>query len=65
MSLYHYGSHKELKEHLHAFLMAYNLASRLKTLKGKSPYDFIKNIWTLEPDRFIVDPNHFNVGLNT
>lgn len=30
---YHYGSHKELKEHLHAFLMAYNLASRLKTLK--------------------------------
>jgi transposase InsO family protein len=62
---YHYGSHKELKEHLHAFLMAYNLANRLKTLKGKSPYDFIRNIWTLEPERFTSNPNHFNVGLNT
>ena len=61
---YHYGSHREFKEHLHAFLMAYNLASRLKTLKGKSPYDFIRNIWTMEPERFIFDPNHFNVGLN-
>lgn len=62
---YHYGSHKELKEHFHAFLMAYNLASRLRTLKGRSPYDFIRNIWTMEPERFIFDPNHFNVGLNT
>jgi transposase InsO family protein len=26
---YHYGSHKE---HLHVFLMAYNLANRLKSL---------------------------------
>ena len=61
---YHYGTHKELREHLHAFLMAYNLASRLKTLKGKSPYDFIKNIWTLDPEKFTINPNHFNVGLN-
>ena len=61
----HYSSHDEPEKHLHAFLMAYNLASRLKTLKGKSPYDFIRNIWTLEPDRFICNPNRFNVGLNT
>lgn len=46
------------------FSHAYNLASRLKTLKDKSPYDFIKNIWTLEPDRFTFDQNHFNMGLN-
>jgi hypothetical protein len=26
-----------LKQHLHAFLMAYNLAKRLKTLKGLTP----------------------------
>lgn len=31
--------------------MAYNLASRLKTLKGKSPYDFIKAAWTTESDK--------------
>jgi hypothetical protein len=61
----HYGSHKELKGHLYAFLMAYNPVSRLKTLQGKSPYDLIRNIWTLEPDRFIFDPNHFNMRLNT
>jgi transposase InsO family protein len=34
---YYYTTHGELKKHLHAFLMAYNLANRLKTLKGKSP----------------------------
>lgn len=61
---YHYGSHDELKKHLHAFLMAYNLASRLKTLKGKSPYDFVRAIWTMEPERFIINPNQFTVGLN-
>lgn len=61
---YHYGSHEELKKHLHAFLMAYNMASRLKTLKGKSPYDFIRNLWTLEPEKITHDPNHFTVGLN-
>ena len=31
---YHYGSHAQLKAHIHAFLMAYNFAKRLKTLKG-------------------------------
>jgi hypothetical protein len=65
VSRYHYTSHEKLRKHLHAFLMAYNLASRLKTLKGKSPYDFIKAVWTTEPERFIIDPGHFNVGLNT
>ncbi len=36
------------KTTLHEFLMAYNLAGRLKTLKGKSPYDFIRSIWELD-----------------
>ena len=34
---YHYDSHDELKGHLQAFLMAYNFAKRLKTLKGFTP----------------------------
>jgi transposase-like protein len=62
---YHYDTHEALKKHLHAFLMAYNLAGRLKTLKGKSPYDFIRSIWAQEPERFTVDPNHFTMGLNS
>ena len=62
---YHYGSHDELKKHLHAFLMAYNLASRLKSLKEKSPYDFIRAICVTDPESFIIDLNHFAIGLNT
>lgn len=65
VSRYHYTSHEELKKHLNAFLMAYNLASRLKSLKGKSPYDFIKAVWTQEPEVFIFNPYHFIGGLNT
>jgi hypothetical protein len=34
---YCYQSHDHLKRHLHAFLMAYNFAKRLKTLKGLIP----------------------------
>ena len=30
-----YANHKELKEHLHAYLMAYNFAKRLKAIKEK------------------------------
>jgi hypothetical protein len=41
-----YATHQELKGHLHAYLMAYNFAKRLKALKGQSPWQFI-NILTL------------------
>jgi len=62
---FHYTSADELKRHLHAFLLAYNCARRLKTLKGKSPYEFICQQWTIEPHRFKTDPHHHNPGLNT
>ena len=55
---YHLGSRKELEQHLHAFLMEYNLASRLNVLKGNSPYDFIRAIRTTEPERFTINPGH-------
>ena len=32
---YHYESHNQLREHLAAFLAAYNFAKRLKTLRGR------------------------------
>ena len=38
---YHDQTHHHLKEHLQAFLMAYNFAKRLKTLKGLTPYEYI------------------------
>jgi hypothetical protein len=61
----HYGTHARLKRHLHAFLMAYNLAKRLKILRGLTRYEHICKVWTTQPNRFRLDPLHHTVGLNT
>jgi hypothetical protein len=37
----------------------------LKTLSGLTPYEYIANIWTSEPDRIIVDLINQMPGLNT
>ena len=62
---YHYGSHAQLRNHLQTFLDAYNFAKRLKTLKGLTPFEFIVQCWTDQPDRFKVDPTHHTPGLNS
>jgi transposase InsO family protein len=61
---YHYETHRQLKEHLSQFLMAYNFARRLKTLKGLTPYEHIGKCWQKEPERFKLNPLHHNMGLN-
>jgi transposase InsO family protein len=61
---YYYQTHEHLKTHMQGFLMAYNFARRLKTLKGLTPYEYVCKIWTKEPERFIVDPFQHTVGLN-
>jgi hypothetical protein len=43
---------------------AYNYGRRLKTLLGLSPYEFISQTWTKEPERFRLDPSHHMPGLN-
>ena len=58
---YYYISHRELREHLNRFLNAYNFAKRLKVLKGLTPYEFIKQCWTKEPERFKIKPSHYNL----
>ena len=62
---FHYASADELKRHLDTFLLAYNHARRLKTLKGKTPYDFICHQWTIESERFRIDPHHYSPGPNS
>jgi len=62
---YYYQSHDQLKSHLQTFLMAYNFARRLKTLKGLTPYEYVCKIWTKEPERFKINPAQHTVGLNT
>jgi transposase InsO family protein len=62
---YHYDSHAQLTAHLHDFINAYNYGRRLKTLRGLTPYEYICKIWSAEPERFTLNPNHQMPGPNT
>lgn len=62
---YYYESHDQLRSHLDDFISAYNFARRLKTLKGLTPYEYICKIWTIEPERFTLNPLQKKPGLNT
>lgn len=62
---YHYDSHDQLRDHLNNFVLAYNFARRLKTLKGLTPYEYICKTWTNEPERFRLNPTHQMPGPNT
>jgi integrase-like protein len=59
---YQYDGHDQLRTHLQLFVDAYNHARRLKTLRGLTPYEFICQVWTGEPDRFRLDPSHHIPG---
>lgn len=62
---YYYDTQQQLREHLATFLLAYNFAKRLKTLKGLTPYDYICHQWQQQPERFLSDPSHLTLGLYT
>lgn len=62
---YHYETHRQLEDHLAAFLDGYNFARRLKTLRGLTPYEAICAAWANEPHRFRINPVHLTSGLNT
>ena len=62
---FHYDDHDQLRSHLADFVQAYNFAKRLKTLKGLTPYEFICNCWTSQPERFILNPLQQMPGLNS
>ncbi len=61
---YHYESHAQLTAHLHDFIDAYNFGRRLKTLSGLTPFEYICKIWTIEPDRFNLNPTYQRSGPN-
>ena len=61
---YYYDGHAQLREHLSAFLNAYNFAKRLKTLAGLTSYQFICSCWQKEPERFKTNPHRLSSGLN-
>jgi hypothetical protein len=55
---FHYESHDQLRQHLANFVAAYNLACRLRTLRGVTPHEAIYKARTDEPLRFLHDPHH-------
>jgi hypothetical protein len=61
---YHYSTHDQLRTHLKTFLDAYNYAKRLKTLKGRTVFEFICEKYGSEPHRFSRKPDHHTPGLN-
>ena len=61
---YHYESHEQLRDHLAAFVGAYNFARRLKALGGLTPFEAICKAWTKQPYRFRLSPDHLTSGLN-
>ena len=61
---YYYGNHNQLRRHLADFVNAYNFGHRLKTLKGLTPYGFIRRRWTSQPERFNLNPLQQMPGLN-
>lgn len=62
---FHYNDHDQLRNHMTNFISAYNFGRRLKTLKGLTPHEFICKQWTIEPERFTLNPIHQMPGLNT
>jgi transposase InsO family protein len=61
---FYYETHDQLRSHLADFVTAYNFAKRLKTLKGLTPYEYICQLWTKQPDRFTFNPLQQMPGLN-
>jgi len=59
----HYQTTNELNEHQQAFLLAYNHAKRLKTLRGLTPHEFVCAQWQKNPTIFTRDPTHLTLGL--
>jgi len=57
---YHYDSHGQLVRHLDDFAAAYNFARRLKT-----PHEFVCRQWTIDPERFRLNPLQQMPGLNS
>ena len=58
----HDDSHAQLEAHLEDFVAAYTYARRLKTPKGLTPFEYIRAIWTNDPDPFRLDPKQLGPG---
>ncbi len=53
-----------LRPDFESYIAAYNFARVLKTHNSLTPYEYICNLRTSEPDRFIINPIHQIPGLD-
>nr|WP_188773200.1 IS481 family transposase [Novosphingobium endophyticum] len=53
-----YTSEAYLARMLRDFVHAYNFKRRVKALRGKTPYEFLRRTWAEQPERFLRDPHH-------
>lgn len=58
-----FTSEAHLRQLVEHFVHAYNFRRKLKTLRGKTPYEFLCRAWAEHPERFRRDPHHELVGL--
>lgn len=58
-----FASEAYLVRLLSQFVQAYNFRRRLKTLRGKTPHDFLCQAWAENPEPFLRDPHHDLLGL--
>jgi hypothetical protein len=59
---FHYETIESLTEHVSAFVMAYNFAKHLKSLRWRTPYRAICDAWTSDPVPFKLNPHHLIPG---
>jgi len=62
---FHYDGAKGLKDHVLAFVTAYNFAKHLKALRWRTPYQAICDAWTKAPSIFKINPHHPIPGPHT
>ena len=58
-----FTSEAYLRQLAENFVHAYNFRRKLKTLRGKTPYEFLCRAWAEHPECFLRDPHHELVGL--
>ena len=55
---FHYPDLESLKAHVLAFVSAYNFAKHLKSIRWKTPFEFVCHAWTTTPAIFKLNPRH-------
>ena len=64
LKYFHYDSIEQFSSSLAKFLNYYNFKKPLKSLKRKSPYEFVLQKWKKSPKLFNKNPHHHCMGLD-